>query len=236
MRILALAFCGSIAVGLLVGAVDVRAEDAPSLSPDTQIDIAATPPEGKLHPEATNLDEPPPARPRHTGLILETSIGALGFVGQFRHVAPTAFWLHGQLGYEVTRWFMLLGEAELAYTDTSESVDESHLRVFPIWGFGGGARATLHASDRVAMFVQGDIDAMGADVPHDALAIYGFRNAESLNPAFGARLGLEWYQLDRHLALSVQAGTRYANGFAKFLASSDIPLLWDAAACLRYTF
>lgn len=236
MRTRALAFSGGIAVSLLAGAADVRAQDAPPLSPDAPIDIAVQPPEGTLHPAATNLDEPPPARPRRAGLVLETSAGALGFVGQFRHVAPTAFWLHGQLGYEVSRWLMLLGEAELAYTDTSEAVDESHVRVFPIWGFGGGARATLHATERVAMFVQGDIDAIGADVPHDSLAIYGFRNVESLNPAFGARLGIEWYQLDRHLALSVQAGTRYASSFAKFLASSDIPLLWDAAACLRYTF
>ena len=60
--------------------------------------------------------------------------------------------------------------------------------------------------------------------------------AESLQPAFGTRLGLEWYQLDRHLALSLQAGVRYANGFSKFLASADIPMLWDAAGCLRYTF
>jgi hypothetical protein len=222
-------------VGPGVGVANVRADDAPQLPPDAQIDIAERPPEGKVH-EATNLDEPPPARPHQRGLVLESSFGALGFIGQFRHVAPTAYWLHGQLGYELNSWFMLLGEAELAYTDTSESVDESHVSAFPIWGFGGGARATFHASERVAMFVQGQVDALGADVPHGTLAVYGFRTAESLNPAFGTRLGLEWYQIDRHMALGLQAGVRYANGFAKFLASSDIPILWDAAACLRYTF
>ncbi|MGO9835216.1 MAG: hypothetical protein ACLP1X_13470 [Polyangiaceae bacterium] len=217
-------------------AAPVRAEDTPPLSPDTQIEIAPQPPEGKVHAEAPSPDEPPPMRPRRAGLVLESSLGALGFVGQFRHVAPTASWFHGQLGYEVTRWLMLFGEGELAYTDTSESVDESHVAAFPIWGVGGGGRATFHATERVAMFVQGDVDALVADVPHGTLAIYGFRSAESLQPAFGPRLGLEWYQMDRHLALSLQGGARYANGFAKFLASSDIPVLWDAAACLRYTF
>jgi hypothetical protein len=216
-------------------AANVRA-DEPPLSPDTQIEIAPEPPEGKVHAEATNPDAPPPVRPRRAGLVLESSLGALGFVGQFRHVAPTASWVHGQLGYEVTRWLMLFGEGELAFTDTSESVDESHVTAFPIWGFGGGARATFHATERVALFVQGDVDALTADVPHGTLAIYGFRSAESLQPAFGTRVGLEWYQIDRHLALSLQAGVRYANGFAKFLASSDIPMLWDAAGCLRYTF
>jgi hypothetical protein len=207
-----------------------------TLPPDAQIEIAPQPLEPKTHPEGTPLDQPPPVRPRRSGLVLESSVGALGFVGQFRHVAPTASWLHGLLGYEVNRWLMLLGEAELAFTDTSESVDESHVSVFPIWGFGGGARATFHATERVALFVQGEIDALAAAVPHDTLAIYGFRPAESLAPALGPRLGIEWYQFDRHFALSAQAGARYASSFAKFVASSDIPMLWDAAACLRYTF
>jgi len=231
----ALALSGGLTVALALRAGGVRADDAPPLSPDTQIDIAPEPPEGKVHPP-TNLDEPPPVRPRRRGLVLESSLGALGFVGDFRHVAPTASWFHGLLGYEINPWLMLLGEGELAYTDTSESVDESHVSAFPIWGFGGGARATFHASERVAVFVQGNVGALGADVPHGTLAVYGFRTAESLNPSYGARLGLEWYQIDRHMALSLQAGVRYADGFAKFLASSDVPMLWDAAACLRYTF
>ena len=236
MRSSALALSGGItAVALLVAAPSARAEEAPQLPSDAQIDIAAQPAEGKVH-EATNPDEPPPLRPHNRGLVLESSLGVLGFVGQFRHVVPPAYWLHGLLGYEVNGWFMLLGEAELAYTDTRESVDESHVNAFPIWGFGGGARATFHASERVALFVQAAVDALAADVPHGALAVYGYRTAESLNPAYGTRLGLEWYQLDRHMALSLQAGVRYANGFAKFLASSDVPVLWDAAACLRYTF
>jgi hypothetical protein len=212
-----------------------RAREAPELSPDTKIEIAPQPPEPKLH-EVTTPDESPPVAPRPTGLVVESSLGALGFVGQFRHLAPTASWFHGQLGYEPTRGLMFFGEGELAFTDTSEATDSSHVVAFPLWGIGGGVRGTLHASKRVAAFVQMDLDAVGADVPHDTLAIYGFPHVESLGAAFGARVGLEWYQVDRHIAIGIQAGGRYASSFAKSLASSDIPLLWDAAACLRYAF
>ena len=131
---------------------------------------------------------------------------------------------------------MLFGEGELAFTDTGQSQDESHTLAFPLFGFGGGARATLHASPRFALFGQGQIDALAADVPHNALSILGFRNAESLAPSFGVRLGVEWYQIDRHLALSAQVGARDASGFAKVAAATDAPIMWDAAIGLRYTF
>jgi hypothetical protein len=136
----------------------------------------------------------------------------------------------------VLPWLMLFGEGELAYTDTSEASDPSHAKAFPIWGIGGGGRATLHASDRVALFGQASIDGLAASVPHNALGVLGYRTAESLNASFGARFGLEWYQLDRHLALALQVGLRDAQGFSKFLDKADIPLMWDAAAGIRYTF
>jgi hypothetical protein len=252
VRPLALALLGVISGLLASGAArDARAQPAAADQPrpepqalpeDAKIDFATSAPEGK----ASNFVEPgkgaedadtgPPLRPRHKGLVLESTIGLLGFGGKFRHVAPTAYWLHGQLGYEVVPWLMLFGEGELAYTDTSEAADPSHNKAFPIWGFGGGARATVHATDRLAFFGQASVDGLAASVPHNALAVYGFRTAESLNASFGARVGLEWYQIDRHLALALQVGARDAQGFAKFLDSSDFPLMWDAAAGIRYTF
>jgi hypothetical protein len=90
-------------------------------------------------------------------------------------------------------------------------------------------------TERVAARVQGEVGALTAYVPHNALGILGYRNAESLQPSFGGHVGLEWYQADRHLALCVQAGGRYAQGFSKF-ATSDTPLMWDAGAGIRYTF
>ena len=89
--------------------------------------------------------------------------------------------------------------------------------------------------ERFAVYVQGSIDAMKADVPTGALVILGYTNAESLQPALGGRVGLEWYQIDRHLALCVEGGARDATGFAKVTAN-DFPLLWDSALAIRYVF
>jgi hypothetical protein len=214
----------------------------PALTEDSKIQFSTEAPEGKVSntpaPGAAGHEAEvgPLLRPRHNGLVLESTLGLLGFGGQFRHVAPTAYWLHMQLGYEVLPWLMLFGEGELGYTDTSEAEDPSHVTAFSIWGFGGGGRATLHATDRVAFFGQLSVDGLAANVPHDTLAIIGYRNAESLNASFGARVGVEWYQMDRHLALALQVGARDAQGFQKFLDNSDLPVMWDASAGFRYTF
>lgn len=215
--------------------------DSNTLPADAHIDIAPQPPEAKVTEAPSDSGpegpaEAPPPPPHHKGLVLESSLGALGFTGQFRHVAPPAFWLHAQLGYELTNWLMAFGEGELAFTDTSESQQSSQTMAFNLYGFGGGARATLHASARFAAFVQGDVGGISANVPHNSLAILGFKSAESLGFSFGARVGAVWYQVDRHLALTAQAGIRDAVGFAKSFGASDLPLMWDGALGLSYTF
>jgi len=232
---------------LAASSVTARLQAQPAqptqLAPDAQVQISTAPPEGKTSEPDTTLPTPPPEAPppppRHKGLVLETTAGMLGFAGQFRHVSPPAFWIHGQLGYEIFRWLMVFGESELAYTDTSEAQDESSSIAFPLFGFGGGVRGTLHFTERVAAFLQGDVGALEAMVPEGSLGNLGFANAESLNVYFGGRIGIEWYQLDRHLALIAQGGVRDATGFSKSelgLATSDTPLMWDAALGLRYTF
>jgi hypothetical protein len=196
--------------------------------------------EGQAGAPATTLPEAPPEAPpplpRKKGVVVEGSMGALGFLGQFRHVAPPAIWLHTQVGYEVASWLMLFGYGELAFTDTSNAADESQSRAFPIFGFGGGARLTLHVSERVALFGQGELGALKADVPRNALAILGYRNAESLGLGAGARVGVEWYQVDRHMALGLAVGVRDAGGFAKLGLKSDTALMTDASVAIRYTF
>jgi hypothetical protein len=213
------------------------------LAPDAQIQISPTAPEGKTSEPDTTLPAPPPevppGRPRHKGVVVETTVGMLGFAGQFRHVAPPAFWLHGQVGYEIFRWLMVFGESELALTDSSEAEAESQSMGVPIFAFGGGLRGTLHVTERIALFLQGDLGEMEAMVPQGSLALLGFPNAESLNLYFGGRLGLEWYQVDRHLALVAQGGVRDAQGFTmqqQFFPTNDTPLMWDAALGFRYTF
>ena len=226
---------------------DSSASDAPKAAtedevpPGAHIDIAPQPPEPKVTEQATDqtpegLAEAPPPRPRRKGLVLESTLGALGFTGRFRHVAPPAYWLHLQLGYDITDWLMLFGEGELGFTDTSVAQPGSQNQAFPLFAFGGGARFTLHFTPRFAAFVQGDIDAISANVPHNALTFLGFKDAETLSPSYGGRLGVVWYQVDRHLALTAQGGLRDATGFAKTSGPSDLPLMWDGAVGLNYTF
>jgi hypothetical protein len=181
-------------------------------------------------------EEAPPLPPRKNGFVLESSLGAVGFMGQFRHVAPTALWLHTQFGYEPLDWLMVFADGELLYTDTSEAQDPTKSRAFPVFGFGAGLRFTIHATPRFAVFAQASLGALKADIPQNALAILGYRSAESLNLSFGGRIGLEWYQIDRHLALGLAGGLRDATGFAKAAQRADLPLFWDAAASIRYTF
>jgi hypothetical protein len=233
----------TIEVSLAHAQAQVQAQ-TPELAPDAQVQISTAPPEGKTSEVDTTLPTPPPEAPppppRHKGLVLESTAGVLGYVGMFRHVAPPGFWLHGQLGYEIFRWLMVFGESELSLTDTSEAQDPSSSMAFPLFGFGGGLRGTLHFTERVAAFLQPDIGALEALVPQGSLANLGYPNAESLNVYFGGRLGVEWYQLDRHMALVAQGGVRDATGFAKSafggLSAGDTPLLWDAAGGIRYTF
>jgi hypothetical protein len=235
----------TLALGLAAAPAFAQAQGQAQaeLAPDTKIDISTSAPEGKTSEPDTTLPAPPaevpPERPRHKGIVVETTLGMLAFAGQFRHVAPPGPWLHGQVGYEIFNWLMVFGESELSLTDTSEAQTESQSIGVPIFGFGGGVRGTLHVTDRFALFLQGDLGEMEAMVPQGSLADLGFGNAENFNLYFGGRVGVEWYQIDRHMALVAQGGVRDAQGFAKsqpFVPANDTPLMWDAALGLRYTF
>jgi hypothetical protein len=186
---------------------------------------------------ATEPPEAPPPAPRRKGFVVDATLGALGFLGTFRRLAPPGPWLHLDFGFEPFRWLMVLAEAELAFTDTSVSLDASKVRAFPIYGFGFGVRPKVHVSDRVAIFLQGQLGGMAADVPDNALGILGYQRAESVRPYAGGRLGLEWYQIDRHLALGLMGGLRTCSGFSSSVPGrGDTPLLVDGGATLRYTF
>ncbi len=242
MRTSAFALCGCL--GVLAPKPGFAQDE--TRAPDAHIEIAEEPPAvekkgsdavavGDGMAAEASLGEAPPPRPRHKGLVLESTLGVLAFGGQFRHVAPPASFLHTQLGYELLSWLMVFGEAELAFTDTSESQDASGTRAFPLYGFGGGVRVGPRIGN-FGVFMQADVGALAAEVPHDALADLGFRGAESLGLEIGGRVGFEWYQRDRHLALTLQGGPRLAQGFSKLGAPADLPIMWDVAAGLRYTF
>ncbi len=196
--------------------------------------VVPTAPAPSFFPEAP--PEAPPPLPQKKGLVLETQLGGLAFLGKFGEVAPPAPWLTSQLGYEFFKWLMLYGYGEVGFTGTSNEQSESSAIYFPIYGFGGGLRFTVHVTERVALFAQANGGAMAADVPRDTLTFLGFHAAESLGLAVGGRLGVEWHQIDHHLALGLGVGVRDAFNFKIQSGESDLPLMLDASAAIRYTF
>jgi hypothetical protein len=179
--------------------------------------------------------EAPPPPPYKKSLVVDSALGALVFLGKFGRTAPPAPWIRTQVGYEIFTPLMVFAEGELGFTDTSGTQDPPKTRAFPLFGFGGGARFTLRFTDRFGVYVQGSVGGLKADIRQRALEIIGFKDAESLNIYFGGRLGLEWYQLDRHFALGLTSGLRDATGFKRTIGS-DTPLVFDAGASIRYAF
>lgn len=178
-------------------------------------------------------DAPPPA-PRRRGLTLMGSVGALGHAGPLRRVSPPGPWFHLLVGYEPFGWLTVLVEGDISFSDTSRAEPPPDPRGYALYGIGAGLRFTLRPSARIGVYAEGTIG--GASVTEDILASYGFRQADEMNPYFGARLGLEWYQVNPHYALVWHAGIRsYAQGLDRE-RSSETPLAWHGALAIRYTF
>jgi hypothetical protein len=214
----------------IAGASGTAGSDTPVLDTSPASQNGSVP----FFPEAP--PEAPPPLPRKKGLVLESRLGGMAYLGKFGNVAPTGAWLQTQLGWEFFKWLMVYGYGELALTGTSNTTPETTTTYFPIYGFGGGLRFTIPVTGRVAIFLQGNAGAMSAIVPRNTLTILGFQNAETLGFAVGGRVGVEWYQVDHHIALTLGVGLRDAFNFKIQDGESDVPLMLDAGLALRYTF
>jgi len=162
--------------------------------------------------------------------VLESDVGAMGFIGQLNKVSPTASRFHVRLGYEIFRWFMAFGESDLCFTSTRYSPPS---RGYALYGFGAGGRFTVPLGERFAINAQGDVGVMRTST--DVLHTYGFDDAQNFNIYFGGALGFEWYQVNPHYALMVSGGARKTPGLTRSLGS-DSALAWLGSAGLRYTF
>lgn len=181
-------------------------------------------------------DEPlaPPPPPRHKGFVVESGIGAFGQVGEMKHISPIAPWFHLQFGYEPFRFLLLFAEGDLVVSNTSYAHQPPPTRTYALWGFGGGLRGTVKVSERVGLYLQGSLG--GAKVTADVLESYGYRSANGLNLYLAGELGVEWYQVSPHLALTLHGGVRDYTSTFKRDQSSQPPLAWVSALGLRYTF
>lgn len=225
------------AVAALLVAPAARAESASV--PGSAVGAALESDLGKA-PPASGSDAPlpqdaPPPRPYRKSVVLDTNVGAVGFLGELGKVSPTAIWLHTQLGYEIFRWLMVLGEGELAFTDTSRAQAPPQTRAFPIFGGGAGLRFTARFGERLGVYLQGTAGGLKADIRVNALRNIGFGDAEELGLYYGGRLGVELYQVDRHFAVGLTGGAKLAQNFAR-TRGSDTPLFVDGGLALRYAF
>jgi hypothetical protein len=199
-------------------AVSAALEETPSSMATKRAEKAGSP-----------LDVPPPP-PRKRGFVLESSLGAMGFLGKLQHVSPIGSMLHVQLGYEPFRWLMAFVGGDIAFTST-RYIEPS--RGYALYGFGGGARFTGRFTERVSGYLQGDVGLMEAS--SDLLVSYGFPKSETWNVYFGGTAGVEWYQVDPHYALALNGGVRATPGLKRDVGD-DLALSWLGAASIRYTF
>lgn len=222
----------TVILASLSGAASARAADAEL----GKVDLSGTAnSRGEAKPTDPDVDEAPPPPPRKKGVVLDSRIGVFAFTGDISQLVTTAPWANVQIGYEIFNWLMVYGQGELAFTTTGGD-GKTRTRAFPIFGFGGGLRVTVHATPRVAFFLQPGLGAIVADVPERALAIYGYTKLESLGLSLNGRLGFEWYAVNRHFALGISGGPRFAPSLARAAAGASPGLAWDAAAGIRYTF
>lgn len=227
------------AVTLATAALATAAEEQPQRRDMTQAEIEAwldsrgMPGSRDIGPVEEEPEAPPPP-PRSRGIVIETGVGALSHLGTMKNVSPTSPWFHFKLGVEPLSWLMLFGEADVAFATTSYAARPPEPRGYAHYGVGAGLRFTLRPADWLGIYLQGS--AGMAEVSEDVLFVYGYTNADSMNLYFGGALGLEWYQVSPHLALSAHAGVRsYGDGMSR-LRSTDPPIAILGGASLRYAF
>jgi len=236
-RRLAALCCG--ASWLLASTLGHAAEAPPKerqLTPeeiDAWLDSRAMP---KSSGEAGGNDdlEAPPPPPRKKGFVLESSVGVMGQIGRLRHITPNAPWFGLRLGFEPLRWLMVFVDSDLFVASTSYAHPPPPPRSFAFWNAGAGFRLTFKPTDRFGAYLQGSLGAGRAT--EDVLRLYGYRHAHELGLYEGAELGLEWYQVNPHLALSVHGGVRnYPRALVRD-RDAQPPMTWLGGAGLRYTF
>lgn len=231
------ALCGALATGLVAQSARAASETKErAISTDEVVSWLDSSSDNPSLADQGGKEEQlvPLPPPRHHGFVVESSIGALGQIGEMKHTSPVAPWFHLQVGYEPLRFLMVFVEGDLVLSNTSYAPPPPPQRTYALWGFGAGLRGTVKATDRVGLYLQSSVG--GAQVTNDVLALYGYEDADKLNLYLAAELGVEWYQISPHWALAVHGGVRDYIGTFKREFSDQPPLAWVSGLGLRYTF
>lgn len=178
--------------------------------------------------------EAPPPPPPHRGIVVEASVGGIGHLGDLADVSGPAPWFLARVGFEVFDWAMVFAEGDTWFANTGRANPPPPKRAYAYFGFGGGLRFTVRPFERVNFHLQGSIGTARAS--NDVLFTYGFEDADSFNPWFGGQLGVEWQQVNPHMALTLHGGVRnYSNGLDRDRATAT-PLAITGGLAMRYAF
>jgi hypothetical protein len=180
-------------------------------------------------------DEAPLPAPREHGLVVESGLGFVSQIGSLKHIAPTAPWFQVRLGYEIFDWMMPFLEADIAFANTSYATEPPPPRSYFHYAAGAGLRVTIPIGDIIGIFAQGSLG-FAAVSEQNVLSIYGFPNADEPNLYVGGELGVEWYQVNPHLALAAHGGVRHFGAGLTRDRGLDPPLALVGSADLRYAF
>lgn len=233
---------GALACGaglLLAHGGAAAAEAAPKerqLTPeeiDAWLDSRAMP-KSQSDGASGEADDVPPPPPREKGFVLESSVGVFGHIGHLKNISPAAPWFGLRLGFEPLRWLMVFAETDLLVGSTAYAAPPPPPRSFALWSFGGGVRLTLKPTDRFGVYLQGSVG--GGFATEDVLEIYGYTHSDELGVYQSAELGLEWYQINPHLALALHGGVRNYPRVLKRARDTLPPMGWLSGVALRYTF
>jgi hypothetical protein len=230
----AAAIGGCAALG--AGPAGSRAAESPTSAQLTDENVDAW---LRLEPEQVDASDDadlaaPELPPRRHGVVIEGSAGALGHLGNMREVSPAAPWFRLQLGYELFDWLLLFGQGDVAFSSTSFAQRPPDKRSYALFGFGAGARLSWQAFSAVGFYLQADGGL--ASVDEDVLATYGYPDADRLRPFVGAAVGVDWFQLSPHYALSISGGARdYFQNFERVYGTRP-PIAWLGGVAIRYTF
>lgn len=227
-----------IVLSALARARAAQAAEPPAERPLTTNEIEAwleQPSGAPVVDEATpGPEEAPPPPPRRYGLTVESGVGAMSHLGPLSHITPTSPWFHLKVGFEPWRWLLLFAEADLSFSNTSYAHRPPPARTYRTYGFGGGVRGTLGLSERFGGYLEASAGI--AEVSSDVLEVYGYLQATKWKPYFGGQLGLDWYPVNPHFAVSVHCGVRSYQAGLRRERSSERALLALGGVALRYTF
>jgi hypothetical protein len=232
----------ALGLGMLAAAVCARPASAVEETPERAITTGEIESWLDAEPGATPADqgdapgaeEPLPA-PRHHGLVLESGLGFVTQLGSMKHITPTAPEFQVRLGYEFLTWLMPFLEANVSFASTAYAPQPPPQRSYYHYGVGAGLRVTVPVGRVLAVLAQGSLGAARVS-EQNVLSVYGFPDADEPNLYLDAELGLEWYQVNPHLALAVHGGVRhYGPGLTRD-RGGEAPIAGVGNASLRYAF